>query len=584
MERFFRRGSIQRLVLLMLVTAFALLQVVEYIFLDYSRNSLEESAQMLTDVRADELFADINDMWYQLNLLSATFSRSEAMSSYLRHAENDTQSMYALRSAAYMTKLAKDNIDSVIVTDFDEIELFSYGEVNRRVIENVYAALQGGTRIEHPTHMQLDVGNKTQLYCVNCTEQVEGRKPVYTIILYNIESLRIRLQEMTGGEYGMNLLLLDGNNKPLLESTTLNREERAALLETLNADEKPENVLFLQSRSLSRMHWRLIAFVQESALDQLMSGEIKFSRIMSFTMLLFLSVFFLILRRQVNEPVRQISHFLNGQAQASTEAVLELKTKNELDQIAQALNKMLQNQRKMTEENLKNKERIYEAELMQKQSEIAALTHQINPHFLYNTLDCMHGMALMGGLNDMEVIISSMACILRYATRPGTYVRLTEELESITHYMNIVHARHGGRIGVCYEVEPGTMDLSIPKMILQPIVENAVFHGLEAVNRKGLLTIRIWRDEDLLNLVVSDNGHGMDEDTLERLRNGLRNANASLLRDSRHIGLINIHRRIQLLYEPGCGVTVQSKLDEGTMVMLRLNIKPPYEVRSEKGA
>src|SRR5699024_8105395 len=160
------------------------------------------------------------------------------------------------------------------------------------------------------------------------------------------------------------------------------------------------------------------------------------------------------------------------------------------------------------------------------QSEIAALTHQINPHFLYNTLDCMRGMAFAGRMEDLEETISSLAYLFRYATQAGGYVRVEEEIGSIRRYMNIIRIRCGGRIDTCYAVDEDVSGLQMPKMTLQPIVENAVLHGLEKVNRRGTLRISARREADMLQLEVADDGSGMDAVALNRLREALAQANA----------------------------------------------------------
>ncbi len=573
MQRRVKRGGIQRLLLIVMLLVFISLLAVERIFLLYYHESIKESARTLTNTRADELFDDINEMWYQLNLISATFSRSDAMRAYVRSTNDDTQMMQVLRSAVYMTQLAASNIDSIIVTDFADVELFAYGEMDRQVLKSAERAMQNGLVVKNPVHMQLGTGSAARMYCINRTDARTDGTFLYTIIVYNIDSLRQKLEAVTGEDYGTNLLLLDGNGIPLIESVTLEGRERAQAMSDLRAGETPVDTLFLQKRGFSLMRWQLIAFVQEEALLRRMAMAVRFAYVMGISVFLLLSVFFFVLRKQVNEPIGQILDFMRSQTRDFPQATLELKTKNELDQIAQGLNAMLKRQREMVRENLESKERLYETELSQKQSEIAALTNQINPHFLYNTLDCMHGMALAGGMSDLEEIISSMAYIFRYATRSSAYVRVEEEIESIVRYMNIVRIRHGGRIGACYEIDRETLGLLIPKMILQPIVENAVSHGLETVNRPGALRIHVWREADGLYLTVRDDGKGMDRETLDCLRAGLILDRADTADRSTHIGLTNIHRRIRLLHGPSCGVTVESELGQGTTVTLRLQAR-----------
>lgn len=576
MLRFFRHGAILRLLFLVMLLVFASLLTVETIFLIYYRNSIEESAYALTDTQANELYNDINQMWYQHSLISGTFSRSETMAAFLRSDGGDAQVIQALRSGVQLTQLAADNIDSILVTDFQDITLFAYGARDARVLEDAQRMLSQGQQVKNPVHRQIGSGNSACMYCINCTEERADGLPIYTIIVYNIDALRAKLQEVAHQNYGTNLLLLDGDGVPLLESMTLAGEERARAIEALAAGRTPENVLFLQTRDLSRMNWRLVAFVEEDMLDQRMEMVMRFAYVMGVSSFVLLCAFFIVLRKQINEPIHQILDFMRDQTRADEGKYLELKTKNEIDQIAQGLNEMLRVQRIMIRENARNQERIYQTELLHKQSEIAALTHQINPHFLYNTLDCMRGMAFAGRMEDLEETISSLAYIFRYATQAGGYVRVEEEIGSIRRYMNIIRIRCGGRIDALYAVDEDARGLQMPKMALQPIVENAVLHGLEKVNRRGTLRISARREADMLQLEVADDGSGMDAEALNRLREALVLASADTAEGGSHIGLVNIHRRIRLIYGPDCGLTVESTLGVGTRVTLRMRPVPAY--------
>ncbi len=573
MKTFQNKGGIQRLFLFWNVLVFVALLFVEQVFLWNYRETIVDNMRTLTRAGADQIFSDINMMWYELNLISGTLSRSEAMRAYVRAEARDGQVFQALRSAVHLTQLAADNIDSIIVTDFLDIELFAYGAADRQVLKGAKWAINNGLIIKNPVHLQSVEGGNRLTYCINCTDSAADGSTLYTIIVYNMKQIRDAFSAV-GGDYGINVLLLDGNSEPIMESLSLDDGQRTQILDQIRSGEPPDERLFMQSRSFSLLRWHLMAFVHESALTRRMAMVSRFAWVMNIFMLTILCAFLVMLRKHINEPIRQILDFMRAQALYSRPGHLELRNKNELNHIADGLNDMLDKQRLMTQENLLSKERIYRIELMQKQSEIAALTHQINPHFLYNTLDCMRGMASMGGMADLEEIISAMAYIFRYATRATPYVTVEEEMQSIARYMTIVRIRHGGRIKVTLHVEPSARELKIPKMLLQPIVENAVIHGLETVNRDGMLSIHVHREGDCLYMKVCDNGLGMDEAELDRLRGELDGAYDDGQERYDHIGLANIHRRIRLLYGVGCGLSVDSKVGAGTEVSIRILTEP----------
>ena len=563
-------GGILHLLCAAMALVLGVLFSVEWVFLALYRTNVEESLQMLSQTWADEVYNEMNRMWYQLNLISGTFSRSEAMRAYLHADVGDRQAAQSLRSSVYMTLLASSNIDAVIVTDFGEVELFAYGEQNARAIHSARRALENGLIVKNPVHLQEGTGSDALLYCINCTDTLENGSMLYTIIVYNIDEVYSRFAEIADEGSEINLVLLDGNGIPLLEVTALEGEARRAAEEALREGGVPEGTRFFQSRTLSLLRWRLTTFVREETLRSRMGVIGQFAGIVAGSALVIWMIFFAFLYKQITAPIHQILEFMQRQSTAAEAEVLVMNTRNELGQIADGLNEMLRIQRNMAQENIRDKERIYEAELARKRSEIAVLTHQINPHFLYNTLDCMYGMALARGMDDLGEIISSMAHIFRYAARSSAYVSVSEEIESIRRYMSIVRIRHAGRIDVEYALAEETLPLRIPRMILQPIVENAVTHGMEMVRRNTTVRLRTWLQESDLYISVSDDGTGIEAGRLAQLQCGLASAQSELEDQREHIGMVNIHRRLRLLYGPEYGLTLESQEDRGTTVTLRL--------------
>lgn len=550
--------------------------LVEQVFLWNYRETIAENMRTLAQAGADQIFNNINQMWYELNLLSGTLSRSEAMRAYVRSDVRDEQVFQALRSAVHLTQLASDSIDSIIVTDFQNVKLFAYGNVDNLVLKGAKSAISNGLVIKNPVHLQSGEGENRLTYCINCTDSASDGSTLYTIIVYNLQQIRDALKAV-GGDFGINMVLLDGNNEPIIESLTLDEAQRNEVMENIRTGAMLCDELYVQRRSFSLLRWHLIAFVHKSEPERRMAAVTRFAWVMNIFMFIILCSFSVMLRKHINEPIRQILDFMRNQSRQVSNEHLELKNKNELNNIAEGLNDMLDRQRQMMKENMHSKDLIYRTELAQKQSEIAALTHQINPHFLYNTLDCMRGMASAGCMGDLEEIISAMAYIFRYATRAKPYVCIGEEMQSIARYMTIVRIRHGGRIEVVLDVEESSRDLLIPKMILQPIVENAVMHGLEAVSRKGLLHINVRQEDGYLYLAVCDNGMGMNEAGLRKLRCKLYGTYDDTKERFDHIGLANIHRRIRLLYGEECGLTVESQEGMGTKVTIQILTTPPVQ-------
>jgi len=225
------------------------------------------------------------------------------------------------------------------------------------------------------------------------------------------------------------------------------------------------------------------------------------------------------------------------------------------------------------------------AEMLDKQAELAALQSQINPHFLYNTLESIRGYALIDDNNDIAKMVEALAAFFRYSiNRKADLVTLRDEIANIQNYMMILKFRFNNRFSLDILIDDEdvkALDYFIPKLILQPIIENAIFHGLEDCVEGGKVTIEIIETEKNLLITVSDNGKGMDSKTLEELNQRIRSL-GQYNDDHRNenqrntgIALSNIHKRIQLLFGSDYGLNVYSTPDQGTDV--EITIPANYE-------
>lgn len=232
--------------------------------------------------------------------------------------------------------------------------------------------------------------------------------------------------------------------------------------------------------------------------------------------------------------------------------------------------------------NIKEKDaKVYETQLRdqklqneQQKMEMKMLASQINPHFLYNTLESIRMQALTCGNKDVANSIKLLGKSMRYVLEnTGTgFITLKKELDYIETYLKIQKLRFGDRVNFHIVVEPGLepQEQMILPFLLQPVIENAIVHGLEEITENGHIEIRLELVGELFRATISDNGIGMDEEELDRLREKIKK---NTLNASRSIGLGNIDRRIKLCYGKDYGLTIRSIKGEGTKVLLRLPVK-----------
>ena len=207
-----------------------------------------------------------------------------------------------------------------------------------------------------------------------------------------------------------------------------------------------------------------------------------------------------------------------------------------------------------------------------RRSELNALQSQINPHFLYNTLDSVVWM-IEGGHNQGTVyMIRQLASLMRISISRGrTIIPIKNEIRHAESYMNIQQVRYKNTFTVSYEIPEEIKDLCTVKLILQPILENAIYYGVQSMDGDGEILVRGSRDGDDVYLDVIDNGLGMPEEQVERLLKGTSlQEEENAVRHGNGVGLYNVHTRIQLRFGQEYGLLIQSEPDEGTMVRIHL--------------
>lgn len=218
---------------------------------------------------------------------------------------------------------------------------------------------------------------------------------------------------------------------------------------------------------------------------------------------------------------------------------------------------------------------VYYEHLRQKDAQYEALQAKINPHFLYNTLQSISALAILGRNDDIEVVTNALGGMLEYLTyQKNSQVYLSQELDYIKRYVQIQQIRYNDRFVTGYEIDPDTLSCQISKLLLQPMVENSIKHGLEQKTSGGRLYLRTSLKEGLLTIEVEDNGIGMDEETLKKLieRTNTFNKDSS----QKSIGLSNIQERIHLKYGSQYGIKIQSAPQQGTTVSVTIPAVFPH--------
>ena len=220
---------------------------------------------------------------------------------------------------------------------------------------------------------------------------------------------------------------------------------------------------------------------------------------------------------------------------------------------------------------------LIDQEKAKRRAELRILQAQINPHFLYNTLDMLHWMAYDHNDEDMLQLISTLSSFYRISlSRGDEFIPLPRELDHVRYYLEIQKMRFADQFDFTIEASPETQSLLMLKLLLQPLAENAVAHGIKPCPHPCTLSIQARRIGKDVEMKVSDNGVGMDSETLGQLRRAFDTGKSSL-----GFGLVNVHQRIRLTYGKDYGLTLDSVSGQGTVVTVRIPaIEEEYDVES----
>lgn len=213
------------------------------------------------------------------------------------------------------------------------------------------------------------------------------------------------------------------------------------------------------------------------------------------------------------------------------------------------------------------------------EAELHALQNQINPHFLYNTLEVIRGRALVQNAQDIADMTEALATIFRYnINRPGDVATLQEEIDNVRNYMLIQNCRFGDRFRFETEiedVEDGILTHVLPVLTLQPLVENAIYHGINERIGGGRVRLKAYLTQRDLLIIISDNGKGMDDVTLQEIHRKLVGASEGLPVEKKTgrgtgIALTNVNQRIKFYFGKEYGLDVKSTLGIGTTITITI--------------
>lgn len=322
-----------------------------------------------------------------------------------------------------------------------------------------------------------------------------------------------------------------------------------------------ETALSIYSVHDEETGWDIIRATNQEELIQALRQQQQLS---GFIIVLSLCVVVFIMFGQVSRmtgSIRRVVEIMRkaGRGDLSIRVAADQTRPTEIEVIAEEFNAMMDKLKKSVE--------------TQKNAEIAALEAQINPHFLYNTLDTINWMAIDRDEYEISNMIATLANILRYGISDSNgIVKIRDEVEWLKQYIFLQQTKLKNSFDCHINVEPEIMGVSIHKLLLQPFIENAILHGFEGVERTHILQMDMGREEERIAIRIQDNGCGISEEIVREM-------NAGIFRktdNKNHIGMENAITRIHMYYGETAEVRIESRLGQGTEVQIMIPVDDAY--------
>jgi two-component system sensor histidine kinase YesM len=279
--------------------------------------------------------------------------------------------------------------------------------------------------------------------------------------------------------------------------------------------------------------------------------------------------------KSISKRLSLVANYMDKVKKEQFEEINIKEGEDEIGKLIQSYNLMVRKIKNLIEVVFKGKAEKQALELSKKQAELKAIQSQVNPHFMFNTLETIRMRSLLKGENETADIIGELAILFRKSMSWGTdYITIAEEMTFIAKYINIQKYRFGDKIKFYHYVMEGCEQFMVPKLAIGTFVENACIHGIETTVNDGVISLTITKNKEYLFIEVSDNGRGIEKEKLDKLVWMLEHADSKMLNESKSTGILNAFLRLKMYCDGNIEFDIDSKLEKGTDITIQIPL--PY--------
>lgn len=568
-EKYIRRNMFNKMLLIYTVITITAIFLLSYVFINYYiDNELQNEHKIHSEVtfNIEKRFEEQNSLANSVVNGINTQPRIVEEISILVGATYEEYLNYKLDN---FTVSGGKNVDLKYVID---TILSNRKDALAVVINDKNHEFKREIVLNHDTWYDIKNSKGEYPHVRKITKPIKNMDTMYTVgyieVFYDLRTLDKILE---GSNIRGDLVVLDQNNNIAYNSNkSLTGEDVNRIFYRNKNDKYSSRNIFgsmdvncpvIEVNEDSKNGFKFISIIEKNDLDTT-NLVTKIIFVSMLCIVAILSITYIAIHRYSNKlkkMISGISRIKKGEFEVQIDVESE---EDELDTIALSINEMNESLQFYIDNH-------YISYVRQKEAELSALQAQIKPHFLFNTLEVIRMYALTSKNIEVAGMIFNLANMFRYSTYDnGSMVTLNDEIKHSKMYLDLCCSRYKGLMSYKINIDENILKYKVPKFLLQPILENSINHGIDKSYDDNLIIIDIVEVDDSLDIVIKDNGVGMDEDTLNETKQGLEKN----LQKDKSIGLMNINSRLKLKYGPEYGIKLESKKGIGTLVNIKLPI------------
>ena len=544
-----------KLMLIYLCIGFLPFFILGVVFYIHVRNLIIEEEYMSSLNYVTQATQSLDNNIKIYNSLSDYLSFNQVISNTLTYQYEDTYDLYQ-----QITKVIDPSINSIKYFHNDVKRITIYTDNHDIKHDTIIAPID--TIKDQEWYEKASLSSQIQWY-VDKDKQIAysvrkmpmlDRQGVEGILYIEIDYQDI-FQSYSLGEFSDYDLFVLQNNQTLLYEEHRHEKEKSMTLEELSQLEKTENKNFIQYTS-EETGW-IISFYRLSMTHTKRLTLLTIIIVIAIVLSMILTCIALVsTSRLIVGRIEQLMNHMKRVEKGELEVNLQNEYKDEIGSLIEGFQKMVMRIRRLIQE-------VYIEKLIQKEYEMRALQQQINPHFLYNTLSMINFKALEVGENDISKITLALSSFYRTSLNKGKNTcTIKDEINNMKAYMDIQLMMHDYLFDFECEVDENILSCETLNLILQPIVENSIKHGIDLLDgsRRGLIKVYASLNDGVVYIMIEDNGVGMDQETMALM----------LSQNSKGYGMKNVHERIQLFYGQEYGLHIESVINQGTIITVKI--------------